>query len=45
MALWVTVLASPVTLKRSPKRWWVIVGLFVGLLAAAVGFGSWEAMA
>ena len=35
MALWVTVLASPATLKQSHKRWWLVAGLLVGLLAAA----------
>jgi cellobiose-specific phosphotransferase system component IIC len=33
-ALWVAVLASPATLKRSRNRWWLVAGLFVGLLAA-----------
>ena len=35
MALWVTVLASLATLKHSHKRWWLVAGLSVGLLAAA----------
>ncbi len=36
-ALWVAVLASPATLKRSRNRGWLIVGLLCGLLAA----GRW----
>jgi cellobiose-specific phosphotransferase system component IIC len=36
-ALWIAVLASPATLKRTRNRWWLVAGLFVGLLAA----GRW----
>ena len=33
-ALWVAVLVSPTTLKRSRNRWWLVAGLLGGLVAA-----------
>jgi len=36
-ALWIAVLASPATLRRTRNRWWLVAGLLVGLLAA----GRW----